>query len=118
MLDLDICSSFARNLRRKHQPKPSDCPDLLTADALPARRIHAQVGTIVRSEQSALFRHRNNAEYARWVGMSMTALTVCRLPSSVRGAEWAKTFNAAAARAAWMVGSWHRTDGTHCPWAP
>src|SRR5215470_14772327 len=64
MLDLDICSSFARNLRRKHQPKPSDCPDLLTADALPARRIHAQVGTIVRSEQSALFRHRNNADSA------------------------------------------------------
>jgi len=33
MLDLDICSSFARNLRRKHQPKPPDCPDLLTTDA-------------------------------------------------------------------------------------
>src|SRR5215469_14051928 len=36
----------------------------------------------------------------------------------VRGAERAKTFNAAAARAASMVGTWHRTDGTHYPWAP
>jgi hypothetical protein len=54
MLDLDICSSFTRNRRRKHQPKLPDCPDLLTADALPGRRIHAQVGTIVRSEQSAI----------------------------------------------------------------
>src|SRR5215813_11149950 len=65
MLDLDICSSFARNLRRKDQPNPSDCPDPLTADALPGRRIHAQVGTIVRSEQSALFRRRNNADSSR-----------------------------------------------------
>src|SRR5436305_9567640 len=86
MLDLDICSSFTRNHRRKHQPKLSDCPDLLTADALPGRRIHAQVGTIVRSEQSALFRHRNNADYARLptvptvqVGALISAGSGCRL---------------------------------------
>src|SRR5437773_2780469 len=86
MLDLDICSSFTRNHRRKHQPKLPDCPDLLTADALPGRRIHAQVGTIVRSEQSALFRHRNNAEYerlkaepSRFCAARRTAVSACFL---------------------------------------
>jgi hypothetical protein len=40
----------------------SDCSDLLASDPLPARPNRAQVGTIATSEQSALFRCRNNAD--------------------------------------------------------
>jgi hypothetical protein len=38
--------------------RPASCPssDLLTADPLPGKPIHAYVGTIVRSEQSAFAR--------------------------------------------------------------
>src|SRR6266487_4921878 len=87
MLDLDICSSFTQNRRRKHQPKLPDCPDLLTADALPGRRIHAQVGTIVRSEQSALFRHRNNADYERVAADWLAVARVARSAGSGRPAN-------------------------------
>jgi hypothetical protein len=43
----------------------SDCSDLLSSDPLAGASIRAQVGTITRSEQSALFRCRNNAESGR-----------------------------------------------------
>src|SRR5437773_3770677 len=99
MLDLDICSSFTRNHRRKHQPKLPDCPDLLTADALPGRRIHAQVGTIVRSEQSALFRCRNNAEYER---MSVTPSS---LQLGCRTSYYAQLLRPPCARFG-VLGSW------------
>jgi len=42
----------------------SDCSDLRAADPLHRRRSTPEVGTIARSEQSALFRRRNNADYA------------------------------------------------------
>ena len=44
----------------------SDCSDLPPSIALPRTPIRAQVGTITRSDQSALFRHRDNADSARY----------------------------------------------------
>jgi len=42
--------------RDPHDPRlmSRDCSDPLTADPLPGKPIHVQVGTIVRSEQSAI----------------------------------------------------------------
>src|SRR5215831_13170748 len=50
---------------REHPPAQLNCSDLPAAIALPTRPSHAHVGTITTSEQSALFRPRNNAESAR-----------------------------------------------------
>src|SRR5215831_5729557 len=53
---------------REHPPAQLNCSDLPAAIALPTRPSHAHVGTITTSEQSALFRPRNNAESARGPG--------------------------------------------------
>jgi hypothetical protein len=42
-----------------------DCSDLASPKLLFGKGIRDDVGTITRSEQSTLFRRRNNAEYAR-----------------------------------------------------
>jgi hypothetical protein len=64
MLD-DICSSFSSNGWRKHQPKQRDYPDPNQADSLTPQAIQPQVGITPTSEQSALSRRRDNADYAR-----------------------------------------------------
>ena len=43
----------------------ADCADLMRPKALSRKGLRHEVGTIARSAQSALCRHRHNADYRR-----------------------------------------------------
>ena len=52
-VDLRLAAT-SRATPSRHSLMGRDCYDQLTAHTMPGRPIHVQVGTIVRSEQSAL----------------------------------------------------------------
>jgi hypothetical protein len=62
VLGLDTSCSFTPMARATASAERPDCSDLVSANALAASSRAVDVGTITRSEQSALFRRRNNAD--------------------------------------------------------